>query len=247
MCGRFSLYEDDDEVAARFEAEAPAEGWRKSWNIAPTQRVSGVRRRWEGDPGGEGSTVRQLARFRWGLLGPWVTDPAKAGSTFNARAETVATKPTFRGAFRTRRLLIPANSYFEWRRQGRERQPHCIRRADGDLLAFAGLWQEWHDPADKSRRLLTATIVTTGAGPDTADLHDRQPVVLEPDQWEAWLDPARQDVADLEALLRPSPAGTLVHFVVDRRVGRVTNDDPDCVAPLDPPSPRQPPSPGRPS
>ncbi|MGH9088335.1 MAG: SOS response-associated peptidase [Acidimicrobiales bacterium] len=238
MCGRFSLYEDDDRVDDRFDLTWPAdaEPWRKSWNIAPTQRIAGILG--HGDyqaPEGERRIVRTIERFRWGLLGPWVSDPKKAGSTFNARAETVATKATFRAAFRARRLLVPANSYFEWQRDGAAKQAQVIQRADGDLLAFAGLWQEWHDPQDKSVRLLTATIVTTAAGPDTAQVHDRQPVVLAPEAWDLWLDPDNDDAETLQALLQPSIPGTLVHYPVGPRAGNIRNNDPGLVEPLSSP------------
>lgn len=240
MCGRFSLYEDEDRLVERFDtvpgagAQEAANPWRKSWNIAPTQRIAGITGHRDVTAATDGRlhVVRGIQRFRWGLLGPWVKEPAKAGSTFNARAETVATKPTYRAAFRSRRLLIPANSYFEWQRRGTTRQPQLIRRADGDLLVFAGLWQEWHDPVDKGVRLLTATIITTTAGPDTAHLHDRQPVILAPDQWDAWLDPSKEDADALLAMLGPPPEGTLVHYPVDGRVGNVRNNDPSCVEPL---------------
>ena len=237
MCGRFSLYAEPTRVADRLGAkirQAAFEDWHPSWNVAPTDPILGVRvTAFKGEPGyPTRDPMRILQSYRWGLIPHWVTDPAKAGPTFNARAETVASKPTFRSAFNKGRILVPADSYFEWTTVAGKKQPNVIRRADGDMLTFAGLSQAWRPPDDTRAWLLTATIITGPAGPDTAELHDRQPVVLEPDLWDAWLDPTNHDVDELQSMLRPSVQGTLQHYPVDGRVGNVRNNDSGCIEPL---------------
>ena len=232
MCGRFALYSEPARVAQQLDAsidQASFDGWRPSWNIAPTQQIIGVG---EISTDGPAGTVRRLQRLRWGLIGPWVTDLSKVGATFNARAETVATKPTFRSAFKRRRILVPADLYFEWKKGPGVKQPYVIRRADGALLAFAGLAQPWRPPDEPDHWLQTATVITAPAGSDTAELHDRQPVVLEPALFDAWLDPTNDDTDELQAMLTAAVPGTLIHYPVDRRVGNVQNNDAACVAPI---------------
>jgi putative SOS response-associated peptidase YedK len=155
-------------------------------------------------------------------------DPAALRSTFNARAETVATKPTFRSAFRRGRILVPADAFYEWRTVGPVKTPNVFTRADGTPIVFAGLAERWRRPDDSIMR--SATIITTEAGPDMDGIHDRMPVVLEPGAWDHWLDPAVDDRDELESLLRPAPAGTLVHHEVGRAVGNVRNDGPELLA-----------------
>ncbi|MGH9090026.1 MAG: SOS response-associated peptidase [Acidimicrobiales bacterium] len=227
MCGRFALYSEPDRLVAWLDAElAPdlTDRFHPSWNVAPLSQVLGAR---------EHDEQRQLELFSWGLVPGWAKDAAAAGRTFNARAETVATKPTFRAAFRRRRLLVPADGFYEWTAKGGPRQkvPHYFSRADGEPLALAGLWEYWR-PAEGTGRL-SATIITTAAGPDMDGVHDRQPVVLEPDTWERWLSPDLQDRDELEGLLHAGPAGQLRHWPVRREVGNVRNDGPDLVEPAD--------------
>lgn len=198
----------------------PGAGWHDSWNIGPLAPVLGVRER---------DGARVLSAYSWGLLPGWARDPRAAARCFNARAETVASKPTFRSAFRRRRLLVPVDGFYEWAHlPGRARaQPHFFSRADGDPVVLAGLWEWWaRDGAER----LSAAVITCPAGPDMP-VHDRQPVVLEPDAWERWLDPDYDDPRALESLLRPS-SGVLVHHAVSPDVGSVRNDGPRLVLPL---------------
>jgi putative SOS response-associated peptidase YedK len=245
MCGRFALYTPPDQLARLFDAElaagVPPDG-DPHWNIAPTTRVLGLR---FGHPdGGQPDGGRPdhgrlvVDRFRWGLVPPQSKDPAEGSRLFNARAETVATRPSFRDAFDHRRMAVLADGFFEWRKgPGKGRQPHYFSRADGRPLAFAGLWADWRDPrpgaADRPT-VRSCTIVTTTAGQDMDGVHDRMPVVLAPDALDRWLDPAGADREELRALLRPGPKGTLVHHPVDQRVGNVRHDDPGLIAPLPP-------------
>lgn len=219
VCGRIAQSEPSA-FAQRLEAIFdPGGGWKPSWNIGPTATVLGVR---------EFRDQRRLQVFRWGLVPGGMKDPATGARSFNARAETVATKPTFRAAFRRRRLLVPVDGFYEWQATpgAAKKTPHFFSRADGDVLVLAGLWEYWK--AD-DREIRSATVITTAAGPDIEGIHDRQPVVLEPDHWERWLDPELEDRDELEGMLSAG-AGVLRHWPVGSDVGNVGNDRPDLVA-----------------
>ena len=222
MCGRFALFSEPDRFAQFLDAQvAPdPEPWQPSWNVGPTGTVLGVAERPDGG--------RLLTTYRWGLVPMSAKDPAALRSTFNARAETVATKPTFRSAFRRGRILVPADAFYEWRTEGPVKTPNVFTRADGTPIVFAGLAERWRRPDESIMR--SATIITTEAGPDMDGIHSRMPVILEPGAWGHWLDPAVDDRDELESLLRPAPAGTLVHHEVGRAVGNVRNDGPELLA-----------------
>ena len=232
MCGRFALYTEPARIARYFEAGL-AEGedavHEPSWNVAPTDEVLGVRDR---PQRGGGDPERILMTFRWGLI-PWWSKDAKSGSRlFNARSETVATKASFREAFKERRIIVPADGFYEWRKtKTGARQPHYFVRADGAPLAFAGLAERWRDkqaPKD-TPPIRSCTIITAPGGADMEGIHDRMPVILDPATFDLWLDPANEDVEELRALLRPPPAGTVVHHQVGQRVGNVKNNDAELI------------------
>jgi len=186
-----------------------------------------------GDSNGAGDRYL-LDRYRWGLVPPWSKSKPDASRLFNARAETASSRPSFRAAFAHRRLVVVADGFFEWQKgPGNKRRPHYFHRADGDVLSFAGLWEEPAAPiaAEGDRRdLPTCTILTTVAGPDMDGVHPRMPVVLEHDVVATWVHPGSDDLGALQHLLRPSRAGTLVHHPVDPRVGNVRNNDPGVIA-----------------
>ncbi len=244
MCGRIALYSEPDHLARIFDAVlGPDMGpdGRPSWNLGPMRSVVAVADVADGPEAGgavpEGAPVhRELGRYRWGLVPSWAKDPTMGNRTFNARAETVASKPSFRAAFTARRLAVLADGFYEWKPgDGKTKQPYYFTRADGQPLALAGLWEQWWggpaaDDGGEDRPVLrTCTVITTGAGPDMGDIHHRMPVVLEPDVLEEWLDPSNRDKPELESLLAPSPAGTLVHRPVGRAVGNVRNDGPELI------------------
>lgn len=217
MCGRIAQSEPS-RYAQRLAAIAePDPDWHPSWNIGPTATVLGVR-----DRRGE----RILSPYSWGLLPPWCDDPKVAARWFNARAETAPVKPAFRNAFRHRRLLVPVDGFYEWSAVPgvRRKQPYFFRRADGEPVVLAGLWERWKRGDDERR---SATVLTCAAGPDMP-IHDRQPAVMEPDRWERWLDPSFDDVDALEGMLVPR-AGILVHHPVSLDVSSVRNDGPSLV------------------
>lgn len=221
MCGRIAQSEPS-RYADRLDAFfAPDEEWRPRFNIGPMSRVLGVARSEEG---------RVLSAYRWGLLPAWCTDPTMAARCFNARAETVATKPMYRHALRKRRLLVPVDGFYEWASVdgSRVKQPYFFHRADGEPVVLAGLWEWWEGEDGEGRA--TASVITTAAGPDMP-IHDRQPVVLEPATWERWLDPALQDPAELAPLL-VARDGILVRHPVTAEVGPIRNDGPHLVEPV---------------
>jgi putative SOS response-associated peptidase YedK len=222
MCGRIAQSEPS-RYAQRLSALSDLDpDWSPSWNIGPTATVLGVRERRH--PSGE--VVRTLTEFSWGLLPGWCDTPALAARSFNARAESVSTKPFFRNAFRSRRLLVPVDGFYEWAAvAGQSRkQPYFFQRGDGEPVVLAGLWEYWQRGEDHRR---TATVITAAAGPDMA-VHDRQPVVLEPEDWDRWLDPDVEDVEAVRGLLVPR-SGVLVHHPVSPDVGSVRNDGPYLV------------------
>jgi putative SOS response-associated peptidase YedK len=220
MCGRIALYTDPDRMARILEAglaDRTLAEWQPSWNVAPTRSIFGV---------SESKGQRILDLYRWGLVPSWVKDPTTVKSTFNARAESVASKPMFRSAFESRRILVPVDEFYEWETLGPKlKQPYAFRRSDGEPIVMAGL-QEWNPDLDGGGR--TATIITTQAGPDMP-IHNRQPVVLERDVWDHWLDGEVTDRDELESLLRPTVSGTLVRHPVGKEVGNVRNDRPELV------------------
>lgn len=227
MCGRFTLYSDPGRYAAQFHAELMPEvreSFQPSWNVAPQTTILGVRER---------HGTRQLEFFSWGLVPGWAKDISSANRSFNARGETLATRTMFRTAFRRRRLLVPADGFYEWTAKTgpRRRVPHYFTRTDGEPLALAGLWEFWRSPQGEEHR--SATIITTAPGPDLNGIHDRQPVVLEPDTWDRWLDPFLQDRHELEGMLHAGPEGLLRHCPVNQDVGNVQNDGKYLIEPRD--------------
>jgi putative SOS response-associated peptidase YedK len=242
MCGRFALYTPPARMARYFGAslaEDTEPGFHPSWNVAPTDQVLGVRvpppRHGPAEGGGESGRAegeRVLMSFRWGLI-PWWSKDAKSGSRlFNARRETVATKASFREAFRERRIIVPADGFYEWHRtKTGHKQPHYFTRRDGDPMAFAGLAERWRDknaPGD-APYIRSCTVITTPGGADMEGIHDRMPVILDPATFDLWLDPANEDTEELLGLLRPPPAGTVMHHLVGPRIGNVRNNDPTLI------------------
>ncbi|HEY7510907.1 MAG TPA: SOS response-associated peptidase [Vicinamibacteria bacterium] len=237
MCGRTNLTVTPEELAEAFALdEVPSLAPR--YNIAPTQpmpavRVDASRRK------------RRLSLLRWGLVPHWAADPKIGARMINARSETAARLAAFRDPLRERRCLVPASGFYEWRRAEKSRQPYLLRRRDGKLMALAGLWDRWRPaPGDPrhAEAIESCTILTTPANELVARLHDRMPLVLDPADYDLWLDPAVRDPERLAALLRPFPAEEMVAIPVSPRVNSPDNDDPALLEPVEPaplPEPRQ--------
>jgi len=222
MCGRFAQQRPASELAERFAAEPLVEEPGERFNLAPTDDALVVVQR---------PDRRAIVAYRWGFIPHWAERASVGAKTFNARAETVATSPMFRDAFRRKRCLVPVDAFYEWRREGKSRQPFAIRRADGDVLALAGLWSGWRDP-DSGELRRTFSIVTTQANPAVAAVHDRMPVVLDADRWAAWLDPEPADIGELQALLVPSAGIELDLYPVSRLVNDARNEGAELLRPL---------------
>ena len=220
MCGRIALFSDTPHLARLLHAGLPPElvdGLQPRWNVGPMSEILGVSERDQDE--------RRMDVYRWGLVPGWAKDPTAFRGTFNARAETLATKPVFRPSFERWRILVPVDAFYEWK-AGTPKQPYVFRRADGQPVVFAGLRAYWR--GEDGSELRTATIITTGAGPDMP-IHDRQPVVLDSDAWDHWLDPEVTDPNELEPLLKATVGGTLVHYPVGQGVGNVNNEGPTLI------------------
>ncbi|HXH21108.1 MAG TPA: SOS response-associated peptidase [Dehalococcoidia bacterium] len=224
MCGRFTLTRQErSEIAAELGVPVeslPASVYRPRYNIAPTDPHWIVRVRYED---------RELLPARWGLVNSWAKDAKRAALQINARAETIATLPPFRDAFRRRRCIVPADGFFEWTGTKEARQPLWFHRPDGRLLLFAGLYETWQPAPGERQR--TFTIITTRANRLMAPVHDRMPAILLEEAVDDWLDPRREDVEALAKLLVPAPEGLLAATPVSSRVNSVKNDDPSCLEP----------------
>jgi putative SOS response-associated peptidase YedK len=212
MCGRYELHTQPAALALAFGLPFP-QSMHARYNIAPTQDVPVIRHNRAGE--------RELAQMRWGLVPRWAKDPAIGVKMINARAETLAEKPSFRTALKHHRCLIPADGFYEWTQNASgTKQPIHIGMADGAPFAFAGLMERWLSPAGEV--LDTCTIVTTRANALLAPQHDRMPVIIAPAEYTRWLDVANADVADLFA---PFPAEGMTYYPVSSRVSSVRNDD----------------------
>lgn len=219
MCGRFRLSRSKEIIAQHFDIADEVE-WSPRYNIAPAQRVAVVRQNPE-------RPVRQFSTMRWGLIPFWSKDASVGYKMINARAETVAEKPAFREPFRNRRCLIPVDGFYEWKEEGKSKQPYHFGMADNSLFAFAGLWDRWKNP--QGDVIETCSIITTTPNALLADVHDRMPAILPLSNYDLWLDPGFKNTGDLKELLRPFDAGRMRRYPVSTRVNLVKNDDPDCA------------------
>jgi putative SOS response-associated peptidase YedK len=237
MCGRFVSARKRLELLEEFavERDRVAEDRNPDYNVAPTKRIYAVLDRKEADE----PPKRELRLVRWGLVPTWAKDKSGGARMINARSETVATKPAFRSAFSKRRCIIPADGYYEWQAEGKAKKPFYIYRTDGGILAFAGIYELWRDesvPADdEDAWYWSATIITTAAADDIGKIHDRTPMVVAPESWADWLDPANNEKELLLATMLPatSPgAGGLTSHPVSTAVNSVRNNGPELVDPL---------------
>jgi putative SOS response-associated peptidase YedK len=212
MCGRFTLRTPQSVLVPEFMAEFPVIVPR--YNIAPTQETVVVRLDEDGQ--------RVAVPMKWGLIPSWAKDAKIAASLINARGETVAEKPAFRAAFKRRRCLIPADGYYEWLREGKQKLPHLYQIEQGKPFAFAGLWERWND-------IETFTVVTTSANDLAAKVHDRMPVILSKLDRERWLEPSAEP-AELTKLIEPYPAADMTDTPVSTHVNNARHEGPECLA-----------------
>ncbi len=225
MCGRYASTKDPATLAVEFDAVDATDGAALGahYNVAPTTPVLSVVTRHPRDPQGvpdPDRTQRSIRVMRWGLVPHWAKDPGIGSRLINARAETAAGKPAFRDAVARRRCLLPADGWYEWQRVGGHKQPFFITPADGAGLALAGLWSTWRHPDGTVSPLVTCAVLTTDAVGPLAEIHDRMPLILPTEAWQAWLDP---DSADPGELLAPAPA-QLVRGLELRLVSTAVND-----------------------
>jgi len=239
MCGRYASFREDQALADEFAIAVVADEVRllpPSWNVAPTDGVRMVVERADRETG---EITRRLQVARWGLVPSWAKDPSVGSRMINARVETVAQKPAFARPLAARRALLPADGYYEWRKPPADapprtrKQPYYLHPGDGSGIALAGLYEFWRDRTkaddDPDRWLVTATVLTRAATPELAFVHDRQPVMLPPSAWDAWLDPALDAAGARELLdvepphLEPTPVRPLVNAVA--------NDGPELLVP----------------
>lgn len=218
MAGRYLLRLAGREIQDRYgvsgPADAPAE-WQPRYNIAPGQIAPVVR---------AGESGRELAMLKWGFVPSWAEDPASGFKMINARAENVASSPAYRGAFRKRRCLVPADGFYAWRTTGDGKTPYLIEMKDGAPFALAGLWERWSkgEPA-----LETFTIITCAPNALVRELYSTMPVILDREVWDAWLHSA--DTTIPQAVLQPYPAARMRARVVSKRVNKPENDDASVI------------------
>jgi putative SOS response-associated peptidase YedK len=224
MCGRYRLSRRKQIIEEHFDTVTCEEDWTPRYNIAPTQPVPIIRQHPK-------EPRRELSLVGWGLIPSWSKDASSAARMINARSETAATLPAFRDAMRWRRCVVPADAFYEWQRTGKAKQPYCFEVRDGEMFGFAGLWERWKDPT--GTWVKSCTILTTTPNAVTATVHDRMPVILDPDSHDLWLDPGFTDVAAASAMLKPFDANAMRCFPVSARVSNVANDDAGCSAPVE--------------
>ena len=226
MCGRINLRMSSAELAAVFDLFHEPD-WAPRYNLGPMQQTLVVRLKPDGH--------RLAEPVQWGLVPSWAKDPKIGSQMFNARCETVATKPAFRSAFRQRRCLVPASGFYEWQQIANQKikQPWNIFRADGQPLAMAGVWEHWTTPDGGT--LESCSVITTTANDFMAEIHNRMPVILDKSHWNLWLSPDELDPAAQSELLVPCPSDWLARTPVSTLVNNIRNESPDCVRPLDSP------------
>lgn len=218
MCGRYTRSTDPEKLAKEFKvAEVPAA--EASYNVAPTQNVLAVR---------ESPDGREMTFFKWGLVPFWAKDTSMGAKLINARSETVAEKPAFREAFRKRRCIVPADGFYEWRREGGRKQPYFFRLREERPFGFAGLWERWEGEGGKV--LNSCTILTTEANEVLRPVHDRMPVILHPEDYEPWLGSDERERSLLKELLRPYPAGEMLVYPVSPLVNSTRGRGPELTA-----------------
>lgn len=226
MCGRFRLAQKKEILEAAFDAEGALHDldWTPRYNVAPGQDIIAVLQ-----DGTE--AVRRMPLLRWGLIPSWMNESLPGFKMINARSETVLAKESFRGLLRSRRCLIPADGFYEWKGAGKEKLPFCFTLANESVFALAGLWERSKGP--QGQIVESCTILTTTPNELTRDIHDRMPVILPREAYGMWLNPSFTNLAELQLLLTPYPAEDMRRYRVSQRVNQVKNDDSECAAKIE--------------
>ena len=223
MCGRYSITSPLEAIIEAFSLKGPRPNLQPHYNAAPSQYLPVIRASRDG---------RELAPMRWGLVPSWSKGPDTRYSMINARAETVTSKPAYRGPFRYRRCLVPANGFYEWHKGAEGKQPYYITLKTNEPFAFAGLWDHWTSP--DGSEMESFSIIVTAANDIVRPIHDRMPVILGRESYESWLGetgtPSRTKLA---ILLRPYPAELMRAYPVSRAVNSPANDGPELLEPVE--------------
>ncbi len=220
MCGRYTLTVPLSNLVDAFDVSPPEFEYGPRYNIAPTQLAPVV---------AQDARGWRLGLLQWGLVPSWAKDPSMGSRLINARSETVEEKPSFRSAFRRRRCLIPADGFFEWKKEDSQKRPFWIHDPGGEPFAFAGLWEKWEPK--RGNPLYTYSILTREAVPEIRDIHPRMPVILPPSEWNLWTN-TEADGEGLAELLREYRGPRLSSYPVSTRVNAARNDDPTCIEPI---------------
>lgn len=221
MCGRYVLKADAEEIEKEFAAARPeTEITGARFNIAPSQMIAAVR---------QFDSERVVNALKWGLIPGWAKDEKIGNRMINARAETLLEKPSFRNAFKARRCLIPASGFYEWKRLGDKegKQPFYFYLKEKPVFGFAGLWETWTN--ETGEKLESCTIITTEANAVLAPVHDRMPVIVQPEDYELWLNPKEMDTDELQKILKPFPAKEMQSHAVSRQVNSPNFDAPELI------------------
>lgn len=219
MCGRFTITLPIDELILRYIIEdSKIINYKPRYNVAPMQNIPAIISSKMGN---------RLGELRWGLVPSWAKDQSMGSKMINARAESLADKPSFRQLLASRRCIIPADGFYEWKQEGERKQPYRIMMQDGSVFSFAGLYDIWSDP--NGNKLSTCTIITTAANPLMASIHHRMPAILSPEDEAKWLDRNNTDVQFMKNLLKPYDAKQMKAYPVSSAVGNVRNDSRELI------------------
>ena len=222
MCGRFVGYRSFHELKKAFPIDKAACDVAENYNVAPSQEVLAIIKH---------DNENWLEKLHWGLVPFWAKDISIGSRMINARVETVASKPSFRNAFKKRRCLILADGFYEWKGTKGQKQPMFITLPDGNPFAFAGLWETWNKKDDPENIYKSCTIITTQASDSVREIHHRMPAILKPEMYEPWLDPMNQDVSELANILQTGIETELVSHAVSKNVNSVKNNEPSNIIP----------------
>lgn len=222
MCGRFTLYTDYEEIFRRYEIEHTLNFiFHKSYNVAPSNDVVAIIH--------DGAKNR-AGLLRWGLIPSWAKDPSIGNKMINARSESLMEKPAFKTLVQRKRCIIPANGFYEWKQEGKRKQPMYITVSDQEIISFAGLYDIWVDAQGK--RISTCTIITTKANDLMSTFHERMPVILDQENEKIWLNRRNEQIEPLLSLLQPYPSEKMTAYPVSPEVGNVKNNHSKLIEPL---------------